>query len=109
MDNRVQLQPAYVLFSQPFQNTSLMVDFFTIDYGRITVIAKGARRRTSKYRALLQPFHPLLIAFSGRGEVKTLGYLESGFGAIILKGERLFSGLYPVSYTHLTLPTILLV
>ena len=113
MDNRVQLQPAYVLFSQPFQNTSLMVDFFTIDYGRIRVIAKGARRRTSKYRALLQPFHPLLIAFSGRGEVKTLGYLESGFGAIVLKGERLFSGLYlneilcrlPVSYTHLTLPT----
>ena len=94
MDNRVQLQPAYVLFSQPFQNTSLMVDFFTIDYGRIRVIAKGARRRTSKYRALLQPFHPLLIAFSGRGEVKTLGYLESGFGAIVLKGERLFSGLY---------------
>jgi DNA repair protein RecO (recombination protein O) len=91
---RVQLQPAYVLFSQPFQNTSLMVDLFTLEYGRVRAIAKGARREKSKYRALLQPFQPLLIGFSGRGDVKTLGGVEAGHNAIFLKGERIFSGLY---------------
>ena len=33
MDSRVALQPAYVLHTQPFQNTSLLVDFFTPDVG----------------------------------------------------------------------------
>ena len=60
METRVLLQPAYVLHSQPFQNTSLLVDFFTIDYGRVRAVAKGARREKSKYRSLLQLFHPLL-------------------------------------------------
>ncbi|NKB32057.1 MAG: DNA repair protein RecO [Pseudomonadales bacterium] len=94
MESRVQLQPAYVLHSIPFQNTSLLVDFFTLDYGRVRAVAKGARREKSKYRSLLQAFHPLLISFTGRGEVKTVGAVEAGHGAILLQGERLFSGLY---------------
>ena len=94
MENRVYLQPAYVLFSRPFQNTSLMLDFFTIDYGRVRAIAKGARRQSSKYRPLLQPFHPLLIGYTGRGEVKTLGNVESSVAAITFRGKRLFSAIY---------------
>ena len=85
MENRVQLQPAYVLFSRPFQNTSLLLDFFTIDYGRVRAVAKGARRQSSKYRSLLQPFHPLLIAYTGKGEIKTLGNVESSVTPISLK------------------------
>lgn len=94
MDTRVVLQPAYLLHSLAFQNTSLIVDFFTLDYGRVRAVAKGARREKSKYRSFLQSFHPLLISFTGRGEVKTLGAVESGHAAIQLRGERLFSGLY---------------
>ena len=94
MESRIQLQPAYILFSRPFQNTSVMLDFFTINYGRVRVIAKGARRQSSKYRSLLQPFHPLLIGYTGKGEVKTLGHVESSVSAISLKGKRLFSGIY---------------
>ena len=94
MQMRIQLQPAYVLFSQPFQNTSVMVDFFTLEFGRVRAVAKGARREKSKYRSLLQPFHPLLINFSGRGEVKTIGNIESGHASFSLVGDRLFSGLY---------------
>ncbi|MDP6536706.1 MAG: DNA repair protein RecO [Gammaproteobacteria bacterium] len=94
MESRVLLQPAYVLHRAPFQNTSLLVDFFTLDYGRVRAVAKGARREKSKYRALLQPFHPLLVSVSGRGEVKTVAGVETGLAAILLQGERLFSGLY---------------
>lgn len=94
MKKRVNLQPAYVLFSQPFQNTSLMIDFFTLEYGRIRAIAKGARREKSKFRSLLQPFHPLLLSFIGQGDVRTVSNVESGHIAFRLEGERLFSGLY---------------
>ncbi|MDP6653813.1 MAG: DNA repair protein RecO [Gammaproteobacteria bacterium] len=94
MESRVLLQPAYVLHRAPFQNTSLLVDFFMLDYGRVRAVAKGARREKSKYRPLLQPFHPLLVSVSGRGEVKTVASVETGLAAILLQGERLFSGLY---------------
>lgn len=94
MDSRVALQPAYVLHTQPFQNTSLLVDFFTMDYGRVRAVAKGARSAKSKYRSLLQLFQPLLVSFSGRGELKTLTGLESSLGALSLEGQRLFSGMY---------------
>jgi DNA repair protein RecO (recombination protein O) len=94
MENRVMLQPAYVLHKQPFQNTSLLIDFFCVDYGRVRAVAKGARREKSKYRALLQVFHPLLVSLSGRGDVKTVTAVESSVCAIHLQGERLFSGLY---------------
>lgn len=94
METRVQLQPAYVLHTRPFQNTSLLVDFFCMDYGRIRAIARGVRSNKSKTRSLLQLFHPLLVSFSGRGEVKTVSGIESGLAAINLQGQRLFSGLY---------------
>lgn len=94
MENRVQLQPAYVLHSRPFQNTSVLLDFFCMDYGRVRAIAKGARSARSKSRSLLQLFHPLLVSLTGRGEVKTVTGVESGHAAISLHGQRLFSGLY---------------
>ena len=94
MDQRIQLQPAYVLHSRPFQNTSMLLDFFCMDYGRVRGIARGVRSNKSKMRPLLQLFHPLLVSFSGRGEVKTVTGIESGHAAMILHGDRLFSGLY---------------
>ncbi len=94
MDSRVSLQPAYLLHSQPFQNTSSLVDFFTMDYGRVRAVAKGVRSGKSKYRSLLQLFHPVLVSLSGRGELKTVTGIESSLSAILLKGERLFSGMY---------------
>lgn len=94
MDTRVTLQPAYVLHRRPFQNSSLLIDLFTYDYGRVKAIAKGARREKSRYRSFLQLFQPLLVSFSGRGEIKTVGTVETGMAPITLQGERLFSGLY---------------
>jgi DNA repair protein RecO (recombination protein O) len=94
MENRVLLQPAYVLHRRPFQNSSMLIDFFCLDYGRVRAVARGARRAGSRYRSLLQLFQPLLVSFSGKGDVKTVGTVESSVGAFELKGERLFSGLY---------------
>lgn len=94
MTARIDLQPAYVLHTQPFQNTSLLVDFFCLDHGRIRAVAKGARRPKSRTRALLQPFQPLLVTLAGRSELKSLIAVEGSVNAFTLQGTRLFSGMY---------------
>jgi DNA repair protein RecO (recombination protein O) len=94
MDAKVLLQPAYVLHRQAFRNTSLLLDFFCLDYGRVKVVARGARSAKSKYRGLIHPFQPLLVSFTGRGELKTLITVEASVSSLSLKGTRLFSGMY---------------
>ena len=94
MDARIALQPAYVLHRTPFQNTSFIVDFFTVDYGRVRAVAKGARGAKSRSRSILQPFQPLLISLSGRSDLKTLTGVEPMHEALRLEATRLFSGLY---------------
>lgn len=91
---RVQLQPAFVLHRRAYRDTSLLLDIFTRDYGRLGVVAKGARQRNNADKGLLQPFNPVLIGCSGRGELLTLTGVERGAGHGILKAHALFAGLY---------------
>ena len=72
MAHTVTLQPGYILHSRPYRDTSLLIEAFTPAYGRISLVARGARRKQSRLRGLLQPFRPLLISWSGRGELFTL-------------------------------------
>lgn len=94
MRSKVDLQPAFVLHTQAFQNTSLLVDLFCVDYGRVRAVAKGARRAGSRTRAFLQPFQPVLVSLSGKTDLKSLISIEGSVNALRLQGTRLFSGLY---------------
>tara|TARA_B100001540_G_scaffold301181_1_gene307364 strand:- start:838 stop:1578 length:741 start_codon:yes stop_codon:yes gene_type:complete len=93
---RVTLQPAYILHRRPYRDTSLLLEVFTAEHGRLSLVARGARRRGrgGSNAALLQPFAPLLLSFSGRAEMKTLTAVERAGGPWELPGERLYSGLY---------------
>ncbi|MBU3069920.1 DNA repair protein RecO [Aestuariicella sp. G3-2] len=91
---RVELQPGYILHSRPFRDTSLILDCLTEDYGRLSLIAKGARSAKSRQRQLCQPFTPLLLSWQGKSSLKTLTSIESRQLPLGLKGEFLFSGLY---------------
>jgi DNA repair protein RecO (recombination protein O) len=91
---RIQLQPAYILHQRPYHETSLLIDFFTQDHGRITLVARGVRKEKSKMRAILQCFVPLLISFSGKTELMTLTSAEPHLSPLRLAGECLLSGLY---------------
>lgn len=93
---RVTLQPAYILHSRHYRDSSLLLEVFTAEHGRISLVARGARRKTrgGSGGALLQPFAPLLLSFSGRTELKNLTATEVVGPAPTLRGERLFSGLY---------------
>ena len=93
---RVNLQPAYILHSRPYRDTSALLDVFTAEHGRISLVARGARRQSRKgsKTALLQPFTPLLLSFSGRAELKTLTATEAAGVAFALRGDRMFSAMY---------------
>jgi len=87
-------QPAYILHSRPFRDSSLILELLTPDYGRIACIAKGARRDKQRRQRALQPFSPLLVTLLGRHNLKTLGPLESAGQALWLKGRAVYAGLY---------------
>ncbi|MFA4966763.1 MAG: DNA repair protein RecO [Candidatus Margulisiibacteriota bacterium] len=56
-----------VLGSQPFDETGKLVKFFTSDHGKIRVIAKGAKRPTSKFGGRIETFSLLeLMIAEGR-------------------------------------------
>jgi len=91
---RIELQSAYVLHTRPFRDTSLLVDFFTQDHGRVTLIAKGARSPKQRQRQLLQPFSPLTISWQGKGDLKTLISVEASTTPFVLRSYFLYSALY---------------
>jgi DNA repair protein RecO (recombination protein O) len=89
-----QLTPCYVLHRRDFANTSLLVELFGRDGGRFPVVAKGAKRPRNPAAALLQPFRPLLVALSGRGEVRNLTRVEPAGPPLPLAGAALYCGFY---------------
>jgi len=92
--SKVDGQPAYVLHTTPFRETSLIVEVFSRDFGRMALLARGARRPRSAIRGLLMAFQPLELAWAGKGEVLTLMKAEWQGGVPLLSGEALFCGYY---------------
>lgn len=93
-DSRIANQPAFVLHSYPYKETSLIVDVFSHDYGRVALIAKGAKRPHSKLRGVLQTFQPLSVSWSGKAEVRTLTAAEWIGGLLPLEKSALLCGFY---------------
>ena len=91
---RVDLEPALVLHARPWRETSLLVEVFSRDYGRLGLIARGARRPRSRMRGLLQPFIPLLLSWRGRGELGVLTGAETEGAILHLTGSATIVGFY---------------
>lgn len=91
---RVTNQPAILLHSVPYMETSLVLDLFTRDHGRVSALAKGAKRPHSALRPVLLQFQYLRVGYSGKNELRTLtaaewtGELESP------RGHGLFCAFY---------------
>jgi DNA repair protein RecO (recombination protein O) len=93
-ESRVVHQPGFVLHSYPYKETSLIVDVFSRDYGRVALLAKGAKRPHSRLRGVLQTFQPLSLAWSGKSEVRTLIAAEWVGGLLPLEKSALLCGFY---------------
>jgi DNA repair protein RecO (recombination protein O) len=88
------MHPAFVLHYRPYRETSLLLDCLTNEAGRVSLIARGAKRPKSSQRGLLQPFAPLWIDWRGKGDLPTLSMAESRGRALMLFGSALLSGFY---------------
>ena len=91
---RIDGQQAWILHSYPYSETSLILDVFSRDHGRLPLMARGARRPRSALRGVLQAFQPIELGWFGGGEVRTLAKAEWVGGMPLLAGQALLLGYY---------------
>jgi DNA repair protein RecO (recombination protein O) len=91
---RLENEPAFILHSYPFRETSLLLEVFSRNHGRLAMVARGARRPRSALRGLLMGFQPLQLSWFGKGEVRTLHGAEWQGGQPQLQGTALLCGFY---------------
>jgi len=91
---RQEEQPAFVLHSYPYRETSLVLETFSRQHGRVAMVARGARRPRSALRGLLMGFQPLLLSWFGKSELRTLHSAEWQGGQPQLQGTALLCGFY---------------
>lgn len=87
-------EQAYMLHTRPYRESSLLATFFSREQGKLTLLCRGVKRSSVKYRSLLQPFLPLLIQYGGRSELKILYQLEPDHQPNHLFGRAIRSGIY---------------
>jgi len=91
---RVHKEPGFVIHTRPYSESSLFVELFTRQYGRLTTIAKGARRQKSKFRGALLPFRPLSTGWTGKGELPVLTLAEPAGLWAEIRGQSIPCGFY---------------
>jgi DNA repair protein RecO (recombination protein O) len=91
---RADHEPGFVLHTYPYKETSLIVELFTRRFGRVALLARGARRPRSAMRGMLLSFHPLRLSFSGSAELGNLMSVEWAGALQPLAGQGLMCGFY---------------
>ena len=90
---------AFVLHQYDWSESSLIVELFTRERGRVVVAAKGAKRPYSQLRAVLLPFQRIAVQLGKMpldpaNEVHTLRSAEWAGGLPMAAGGALFAGFY---------------
>ncbi len=85
-----------VLKTKPFEEAAKLVTFFTYDHGKITAIAKGAKRPTSKFGGRLEPFTLLELSIVKGRNLDILSQCETidNFEALRSDPDKIKMGLY---------------
>lgn len=91
---RISDEPAYVLHRYDWSESSLILEVLTRSYGRIALVARGAKKPSSNFRPILLPLQPLHIAFGGDAEIRMLRSAEWQGGHVMPTGDALLSGYY---------------
>ena len=91
---RVLLQPAFILHRRPYRDTSLLLEAFSHEHGRLGLVARGAASARSRLKSVLQPFLPLLLSWSGAGDLAALTAAEEAGRPSPLPPGQVLAGLY---------------
>ena len=94
VQRRVNGQPAFLLHYRPFRDTSLLLDVFSRDHGKVALVARGARAAKSRLKGILRPFMPLSLSWIMRSDLGTLTGAELSGKPVTLSGDGLLSGYY---------------
>ncbi|MFA6408698.1 MAG: DNA repair protein RecO [Gammaproteobacteria bacterium] len=94
MTKRIQQEPAFILHTKPFRDTSFLVSAFTQNHGHISLLARGARSKKSPLRSLLLPFTPLALSWAGKTDLPCVSQAEISSLQYQLTDKALMSGLY---------------
>ena len=91
---RQESSEAFILHGHAYRETSLLLEVFTRTFGRMSMVARGARSPRSPLRGVLLAFQPLALSWFGKGEVRTLARAEWIGGQPLPRGEALLCGFY---------------
>lgn len=92
---RVDLEPAFILHTRAYRETSLLVDALTAQHGRIGLLARGVRSAKGQpMRALLQPLQPVLLSWTGRGDLPMLRAADAASLMPKVAGDAVLAGFY---------------
>jgi len=91
---QVSLEPAWILHHYPYRDTSLLVEVFSREHGRIGLVARGARASKARWHGHLQIIRPLLLSWSIRGDLGTLTGVESRQAVKPMSGRKVLSACY---------------
>ncbi|SFB78571.1 DNA replication and repair protein RecO [Polaromonas sp. OV174] len=91
---RISNESAYVLHRYDWSESSLILEVFTRHYGRVALVARGAKKPSSSFRPILLPMQALHIAFGGDAEIRNLKSAEWQGGHVMPTGDALLSGYY---------------
>jgi len=92
-------EQAFVLHRYDWSESSLILEVFTRQHGRVALVAKGAKKPSSNFRPVLLPLQPLSLTWTqsadaGNRDIHTLKGAEWVGGHIMPTGDALLSGTY---------------
>src|SRR6476620_4215036 len=93
-NRRISDEPAFVLHRYDWSESSLILEVFTRNHGRVALVARGAKKPSSSFRPILLPLQPLRVGFGGDAEIRTLKGAEWVGGQVMPTGDALLSGYY---------------
>jgi DNA repair protein RecO (recombination protein O) len=91
----VNAEPAYILHKRPYRESSQILEVFSRNHGRLSLMSRGSLGPRSRTRGVLQPFQPLLLGWYGRGDMPSLRAVDmADTRPPQLSGKSLMSAMY---------------
>lgn len=90
---KTALNECYVLHRRAFRESSLLLEVFSRQHGRLPLVHRGARKVRNKQHSI-QPFQLFLFSWSGRGEIATIRRHEGVGPAVLCRNSDYLCGFY---------------
>lgn len=91
---KVELTPCYILHRRDYSESSLILEVFSREYGRLNLIAKGAKRNKKKQGISYNLYQKYHISWVAKSELGTLTDIELASLSDPLRPELMMTGFY---------------